>query len=96
MCVTICHLLVLRYLCWAESLPLTHILVVPSNVSVKTRSLRILLLRDACAREIGVAACLAGAMVLLHVGGSHTVVELTLGGVCVVFHYMTHLTRQSL
>ena len=96
LCVPISHLLVLRYLCWAESLPLTDILIVSSNVSVKTGSLWILLLRNACTREIGVAACLASAMVVLHVGGSHTMVELTLGGVCVVFHYMTHLTRQSL
>ena len=96
LCVPISHLLVLRNLRRAEGLPLTDILIVSSNVSVKTGSLRILLLRNTCAREIGVATCLASAMVVLHVGGSHTMVELTLGGVCVVFHYMTHLTRQSL
>ena len=72
------------------------ILVVSSNISVKTRSIGALLLRIVVRREIGVTTNLTCAVVVLHVCGTHTVIELGLVGVWMVFHYMTHLTRQSL
>ena len=103
LCVPIYHLLVLRDLSRTEWLPLTRIgmlvsdiLIVPSNVSVKTGSLRALLLSIAICSEIGVTAGLACTVVVLYVRGAHTVVELGLVGMWMVFHYMTHLTRQSL
>ena len=72
------------------------ILVVSSNISVKTRSIRALLLSIVVRREIRVTTNLTCTVVVLHVCGTHTVIELGLVGVWMVFHYMTHLTRQSL
>ena len=72
------------------------ILVVSSNISVKTRSIGALLLSIVVRSKIRVTTGLTRAVVVLHVRGTHTVIELGLVGVWVVFHYMTHLTRQSL
>lgn len=96
------HLLVLGDLSRAERLSLAgigmlvrDILIVSSNVSVKAWSLRVLLVRGIRWLEIGVSASLGGAVVVLHVGVAHAVVELRLAGVCVVFHYMTHVLTIS-
>lgn len=100
--VPIGHLLVLGDLSRTERLSLAgigmlvrDILIVSSNVSVKAWALRVLLVRGIRWLEIGVSTSLGGAVVVLHIGVAHAVVELSLAGVCVVFHYMTHVLTIS-
>lgn len=100
--VSFLHLLVWWDLGGAERLPLTgicllvwDILIVSTNVSVKARTLRVLLVRGIGWLEIGMSTGLSGTVIVLHVGVAHAVVELGLAWMWVVFHYMTHVLTIS-